>query len=277
MHRPVSLGLASLAFALVTSLGSQAAAQGTMAPSQQPPPLPPAEPAATPTQPPPRQPPPPPPATSTSEPPPEEAHKGEAPPARTGFQIALRTGVSVPLGELDKGENMSDAFTPQWPIIADIGFKVIPQLFLGGYVGIAVGGAGDTFKKACDAASVDCIAVGGRIGLQAQFHFIPDGKWNPWVGYGIGYELAGVSGSKANNKVSAAVAGVEFAHLMAGADFRVNKTVGIGPFADFAIGQYTIATLETTLAGVSQKRDGDIQNTALHEWLTLGVKITFFP
>lgn len=276
MHRPVSLALASLAIALVTSLASEAAAQGTMTPAQQPPPLPAGEPAATPTQPPPVQPTAP--AQATTEPPEGSQQPKEAPPGRTGFQIALRTGVAIPLGELDKGESMSDAFTPQWPIIADIGFKVIPQLFLGGYVGIAVGGAGDAFKKACDAANVDCLAVGGRIGIQAQYHFIPDGRWNPWVGYGIGYELAGVSGSKANNKVSAAVAGVEFAHLMAGADYRISKTVGIGPFADFAIGQYTIATIETTTAlGGTQKRDGDIQNTSLHQWLLIGAKITFFP
>lgn len=277
MHRLAPLGLASLAFALVTALPSQAraAAQGTMAPAQ--PPSPPVEVAPTPTQPPPVQPAPPAQPTSSSDVPPDDEHKGDGPPARTGFQIALRTGVAVPLGELDKGEKMSDAFTPQWPIIADLGFKVIPQLFLGGYVGIAVGGAGDTFKKACESANVDCLSIGGRIGIQAQFHFNPDGKWNPWVGYGIGYELAGVSGSKGNNKVSVAVAGVEYAHFMAGADYRINKTVGIGPFADFALGQYSIATLETTVNGLTQRRDGDIQNTSMHEWLTLGVKVTFFP
>ena len=64
---------------------------------------------------------------------------------------------------------------------------------------------------------------------------------------------------------------------MAGADYRVNKTVGIGPTADFAIGQYSIASVEGTRNGVTSKKDGDIQNTSLHEWLLLGVKVTFFP
>ena len=157
----------------------------------------------TPTQPPPLPPPEPAPrrrsrrlsqqATPAAEPTtdgPVEEHKGGIPPARTGFQIALRTGVAVPLGKIDESGNMSDAFTPQVPIIADIGFKPIPQLFLGGYVGIAAGGVGDSFKKSCDAVGVDCLAVGGRIGIQAQFHILPEARWNPWLGYGLGYAAA---------------------------------------------------------------------------------------
>jgi hypothetical protein len=71
--------------------------------------------------------------------------------------------------------------------------------------------------------------------------------------------------------------GFEFAHFMAGLDFRLTRVVGIGPFADFAIGQYSRTSSETTINGVTVKSDGDIQNTALHEWLTIGAKFTIFP
>src|SRR4051812_29604204 len=63
------------------------------------------------------------------------------PPARTGFQIALRTGIGVPLGSSVQDENMSDVFGVQFPIIADIGAKVIPEVFIGAYVGFGIGGA----------------------------------------------------------------------------------------------------------------------------------------
>lgn len=266
------VSLVSLVLA-ATSFSSVASAQGTMTPSQPPPP--PVEVAPTPTQPPavqqaqPAQP-------TESEPPAEDGSK-PAPKARTGFQIAIRTGASVPLGEVDKGEKLSDFLGVQVPVIADIGAKVIPNLFVGGYVGFHAGATGDTLQKACDAANVDCLAVGFRIGVQAQLHFIPDGKVNPWIGYGIGYEIAGVSGTKGNDKLTAALGGVEFGHFMAGLDFRLSRVVGIGPFADFALGQYSIASIETTRSGVTTKRDGDIAETSLHEWLTLGVKLTFFP
>ena len=241
---------------------------------------PPAEVAPTPTQPPAVQQATPGPVAATrpsSEAPPDEPVKGDAPPARTGFQLGLRTGVQVPLGEVDKGDSMSDSFTPQWPLIADIGVKVIPALFLGGYIGISVGGVGDQLKKPCEAAGVDCMAVGFRFGIEAQLHLSPEARWDPWIGYGIGYEIAGASGSKNNNKFTAALGGVEFAHLMAGVDYRVNKVIGIGPTADFAIGQYSIASAEATLNGVTSKRDSDIKDKALHEWLLIGLKVTFFP
>jgi hypothetical protein len=277
MERSSSVAFASslVTLALVTTLSASAAAQGTMTPTQPPP----AEPAGTPTQPPVVQQATPAPAATATEPPAEEskAHKGEVPPARTGFQLGLRTGVAVPLGEVDKGESMSDSFTPQVPIIADIGVKVIPELFLGGYLGLSVGGAGDAIKKSCDALNVDCMAVGFRFGIEAQLHLNPDGRWNPWVGYGIGYEIAGASGSKGNNKLTAALGGVEFAHFMAGADYRINKVVGVGPYADFALGQYSIASVEATSNGVTKKTDGDIKDKTLHEWLLIGVKVTFFP
>ncbi len=282
MKRRSALAVSSVVFSLVTGFVSVAGAQGSMTPTQ-PPLLPPAEPAPTPTQPPVVQQATPAPATSASAsasndgPVDGPAEKSEAPPARTGFQLGLRTGVQVPLGDVDKGDSMSDSFTPQWPLIADIGVKVLPSLFLGGYIGISVGGVGDQLKKPCDAAGVDCVAVGFRFGIEAQFHFSPEGRWDPWIGYGIGYEIAGASGSKSNNKVTAALGGVEFAHLMAGADYRINKTIGIGPTADFAVGQYSIASFEETRNGVTSKIDGDIKNTALHQWLLLGVKVTFFP
>lgn len=264
-----------------------AAAQGTMTPS-----LPPPEPAATPNEPPPLPPSAPaqpvespavagPAGTGAAEPiaePVAEQAHGAAPKARTGFQVAARTGVTVPMGRLQKDMKMSDTVGPlQIPVHADVGVKIIPQLFVGGYVGVSLGGVGDTMSRACDQAHVSCSSIGFRFGLQAQYHVAPGGKLNPWVGYGIGYEIAGASGTNGGNTLSVAYGGVEFAHVMAGADFRISRIVGVGPFADFAIGQYSFASVEETRFGRTVKTDGSVQDKALHEWLTLGVKVTFFP
>lgn len=244
MDRSASLALAGVAFAVVTGFAVQASAQDTTTPA---PPAP----------------------TTDDAPTPPRAH--------TGLQLGLRTGVAVPFGEVESGARMSDSFTPQVPIIADLGIKVAPDLFLGAYFGVSVGGVGDTVKQGCDAVGVDCTAVGVRFGIQAQYHFNPDGKWNPWIGYGIGLELLGASGSKNDDKFDAGLVGVEFAHFMAGADYRVNEVVGLGPFADFALGQYGSASIEATRNGVSKKSSGELASPSLHEWLTLGLKVTFFP
>jgi len=270
----------------VLLMAAPAFAQGTMTPTQPPPVATgtPNQPPPTPTQPPPVAPAKP--ATASNPPPAgaaaqtgpvEDDEKSDAPKARTGFQMALRTGVAIPLGELEKDGKMSDFTGVQVPVIIDLGGKIIPNLFLGGYLGISVGGAAGKLADTCDKASLSCTSIGGRIGAQIQYHIIPEGKINPWIGYGIGYELLGVSGEGNNVKLSAATAGIEFAHLMAGADFRISKGFGIGPFADFSIGQYSVATVESTVAGKTTKRDGDIENTAIHQWLMLGARFVFFP
>ncbi len=271
---------------LLTLLASgNASAQGTMTPTQpppvatgtpnQPPPTPTKPPAVAPAQP--AQPPPAYAAPAGGAGADDDDEHSDAPKARKGFQMAFRTGVAIPLGDLEKDNKMSDFTGPQVPIIIDLGGKIIPNLFLGGYLGISVGGAGGKLADLCDKASLSCTAIGARIGAQIQYHIIPDGKINPWIGYGIGYELLGVSGEKNNVKLSAATAGVEFAHLMAGADFRISRGFGIGPFVDFAIGSYSVATVETKVNGTTQKRDGDIKDTATHQWLMIGARFVIFP
>lgn len=59
---------------------------------------------------------------------------------------------------------------------------------------------------------------------------------------------------------------------MAGTDFRLTKIFGIGPIVDFSCGQYSHLTTDEPGRG-----GGAINNTSMHEWLTLGVKFLFFP
>lgn len=73
--------------------------------------------------------------------------------------------------------------------------------------------------------------------------------------------------------VTQSIAGPEFAHLMGGVDFRVSKVFGIGPFLDFSLGQYS----SVGGSGGSSSTSADIKDKALHQWLTLGGKFTFFP
>jgi hypothetical protein len=189
----------------------------------------------------------------------------QTPPARTGFQMDIRTGYSVPMGKLRKDVDLSDAFGGQVPIMLDIGGKVIPELFIGGYLGLALGGAGGRMKEQCP----NCSAAGFHIGVEAQYHILPAGKVNPWIGYGIGIE----SGAVGDGSKSVAWGGFQFARLMGGADFRINRVFGVGPFVDLAMGSYSTENIDT--GTVSSKTD--IAESAVHSWLTFGVRFVFFP
>lgn len=206
------------------------------------------------------------------------------PPPRRGFQIAARTGIAIPTGSLERGSAMSDAFGVQLPLLVDIGAKPIPALFIGGYIGLGVGSSAGALESACDTSGVSCRAFSFRIGPQIQWHVLPEGKINPWLGYGFGYELAGVSGSRGPVEVQTTVGGFEYAHVTAGLDFRLSRVVGVGPVLDYSLGQYEVGSTARTVARaggaggtVVERTDGDIANPAIHQWLMLGARVVFFP
>jgi hypothetical protein len=193
----------------------------------------------------------------------------QAPPPRTGFQMDIRTGYSVPMGKLAEGQKLSDTTSGQVPIIVDIGAKVIPELFVGGYLGLGFGGAGGATANSCDANGVDCVSVSLSLGIEAQYHILPAGQVNPWIGYGLGYQSLAMGASKGGVSSSISYGGFEFARLMGGVDFRVSRVFGVGPFVDLSMASYgRISNGDTSI---------DIPETAMHQWLTLGARFVFFP
>jgi hypothetical protein len=205
------------------------------------------------------------------------AAAADPPEAHRGFQAALRSGVAIPFGSVTATTAMSDAVGIQVPLILDIGAKPFAPLFIGGYFGIAAGGAAGAIADVCAHLDVSCNGLSLRFGGQVQYNIRPAALVNPWVGFAIGYEIARSSGTNGKNNVENTLSGLEFAHLMAGVDFRLGSAFGIGPFADLALGQYSTAKTVQNAGGRVTTLGGDISDSALHEWVTLGVRGVFFP
>jgi hypothetical protein len=207
------------------------------------------------------------------------------PPARVGFQMALRTGYSIPMGKVSNEPNdaMSDSFGSEVPFLVDIGAKVIPNLFVGGYVGIGLGISVGALRDRCEESNATCLGSDLRLGAQVQYHILPQGNANPWFGYGIGFELISVS-VKPNGQPAGTIAssedgtveasGFEFAHLMAGVDVRMSRGFGLGPFLDLSLGQYSHMKVDVPRWPAE---DRDIPDKAMHQWLALGLRCVFFP
>ena len=191
------------------------------------------------------------------------------PPPRVGFQMAIRTGYSVPMGKAEQGLDMSDFVSGQVPFIVDIGGKIMPQLFLGGYFGLGFGAPAGALKRECDLRNGTCVAVGVHVGIEVQYHFLPGGSVNPWLGYGLGSESTAASLSIDYRTQSFGYNGFEFARLMGGVDFRINRVFGLGPFVDLSLTQFNKRTDESTSTTVP--------NQATHQWLTVGARFVFFP
>lgn len=172
---------------------------------------------------------------------------GGPPPAHKGFQLALRSGYTAPFGEADKSMSMGKAFAGQAPIMIDIGGKITPNFFLGGYGGTCVGGgpAGLTYTW--------------HFGMELAIHFLPDRWVNPWFGLGGGFEVLHTPNSDAT------IFGAEVIPLMGGVDFRLAPGFGLGPYVALSAGQYSLVNGD------------DVRDKAWHGWATVGMRIVVLP
>jgi hypothetical protein len=113
-----------------------------------------------------------------------------------------------------------------------------------------------------------------------QYHVLPAAQINPWFGYGLGFEFTDVSQSGGSEDGPGALSrsawvsyqGFEFARLMAGADLRLHRVVGVGLFLDLTMCNYSRVT---TMDG--DQITGEVSEPTLHEWFTLGVRGVLFP
>jgi hypothetical protein len=184
---------------------------------------------------------------------------------RTGFEVAVRTGYARPVGNLrpnDGGEIMD--YPGQIPVLVEVGARVVPHVFVGAYFGAGFGLE--------HTPGVSSTAL--HIGAEVQYHFVPEGGADPWLGYGLGYESLSENDF---DERSTRFDGFEFGHLMGGANFRLNPAFAVGPFLDVSLGHYTSYHYRDTVEPSTRNMDRSIPGMAVHSWLTLGVRGTFGP
>jgi hypothetical protein len=195
------------------------------------------------------------------------------------------TAVSFPFGSATGGlgDELGARYSWQWqPIEIGLGAKIIESLYLGGYLNVGVGweGSDPKTKGRCEAGDgveddVSCSSVSARVGIEARYYFTPADAMTGWIGYGIGFTSATQYISDAGRYSESSTAqGIELARLSGGLDFRPSRGFGLGPYAVASVGRYTHEKTEIRNVETSS---GDIDNPALHLWLTLGLRMVIFP
>lgn len=190
------------------------------------------------------------------------------------ISVGLRAGYGIPMGKVRDDvtvggqtteSKLSDSVSSAFPALQlDAGYFVTPEIMLGAYFGYALLSVAD---DACQ-PEADCSANQLRYGIQAQYHLSRGESLDPWFGLGFGFENISTSQELGGESRDGSLSGLEFISLNGGADFEVADGIGVGPYVSFALGQYSKGT---NAAG----EDADIEETAMHQWLTLGVKGTF--
>lgn len=208
----------------------------------------------------------------------------DARPARTGFQMAFRTGLKFPFGEATgrQGDGFARRYAFQWPLVFDLGAKLHESIYLGGYFGLGFGSEGDDsrIEAYCDdnddnfQNEVSCSVLSIELGLRAQYHFRPGKPINPYVGYGIGFAAVHQAIKDQGNGYSeeSRSSGIDYAKLEFGVDFR--KAVGFGPFLELTAGRFT---REVSEVNGDETFRGSIDRGAWHYWLMVGGRLVVFP
>jgi outer membrane protein W len=191
------------------------------------------------------------------------------------IKIGLRLGYALPLGkatDTPSGE-LNKVVSGMIPIWLDLGYMVTPNIMIGLYAqyGLVMIKSADTATDPGCPSGADCSGNDIRIGLQGQYHISPAASLDPWVGLGIGYEMLNYKVSANGQEGKFGVKGLEFANIQGGADFKLADSFTVGPFLSFSLGQFSSQSADPEPPGFNSS----IDKTAMHEWLTLGVKGTF--
>ena len=202
-----------------------------------------------------------------------------------GLAFGLRTGYGLPMGTLGQmpttlgvvqpSNNLSDAVSYRIPLWLDLGYRVSPAIFVGGFFQYGMGSMNTSKYTQCT-GSVSCSAHDVQFGIQGHYHVLPASSFDPWLGLGFGYEIlsASISGSYLGFNIddSLSVSGFQFLNLQGGGDIRVLPNFGFGPFLSLSLGKYNSYSMTYNNQGSSTSVSGDLANAGLHEWLTIGVR-----
>lgn len=215
----------------------------------------------------------------------------------SGLALGLRLGYALPMGKLGTAatpgttpntskDDLSDTVTGMVPIWIDVGYRVNPAIYVGGFFQYGFGFVNKDNSTACN-QGISCSAHDIALGANIHYHIQPAAQFDPWIGAGLGYEILGVSESgTATAQVgtqaisitvddSGSTKGFQFLILEAGGDFTPAPDFVVGPFVSFALGQYSTYSVSGTSGGVTRSQDGDLTDTGMHEWLTIGVRGQF--
>lgn len=209
--------------------------------------------------------------------------------AKPGIQLGARVGYAGGAGSVYSGLGVWDASSGTIPLMVDLGWRVIPHLYIGAYGGFAPVLL-KTNPQSCP-GGFNCDAQNWRFGLQFDVHPLPRVSWDPYIGFGAGYEVihTTVNGTTpvtlptgpATALVDSSVTdrGWEFGNITLGADFRLDRAIGLGPFFTATLARYNVRETDrsVTVAGTPIPSPVADVTHANHAQFIVGVRGTFNP
>ncbi|WP_426755929.1 outer membrane beta-barrel protein [Myxococcus sp. Y35] len=201
-----------------------------------------------------------------------DSEYGEEAKEDKGFALGLRAGYGLPLGQLAAETDMGDLVSGAIPLQVDAGYFFNANFYLGAYFQYA-----PVFTADDCMSGTSCSGSQMRFGVNASYHFREGEKLRPWLGLGIGYEMLSVKVSADDSSITTGYRGIELASVQGGADYRLTDAFSIGPYLSLAAGIYQTGTIKFENAPIfgDAEESIDIEDTAVHAWLSGGVRVQY--
>jgi len=136
------------------------------------------------------------------------------------WEISLGAGYAQGVGDIGgSSPTLTDIAHGGGEIQLNVGYRLSPNWLVGLY---GTGGKYTLGSGTPDGSDV----WSATAGVQANYHFLPDQEWDPWVGLGAGWRGQWVSKSAGTDIRH----GIELARVQVGLDYRVSPEFSVSPY-----------------------------------------------
>ena len=211
---------------------------------------------------------------------PESPSEDVAPPAAPsppshGLELGAGLGYSLPIGPLGVaseglGTHISNLETAAVPLSLEAGYLFSGWLFVGGTLSWGPAVAPNN-PGPCRGAGVSCFDQDIQALAVARLYFDPRAHTTGWLGVAVGWEAATFATSASGTTRKATYTGPVMADLRLGFEVR-SRPIAIAPYLGVAFGEYVTRGVDPASPPVPVWI-----GTALHEWVTLGIRGTYGP
>jgi hypothetical protein len=192
----------------------------------------------------------------------ETMPKATADAPKKAVEIGLGMGYSQGAGYVvESGERVSDIAGPGGEAALDVGWRFNERWLVGGYSSFG-------YFNTPDGVGNDVTVRGVSAGAQGQYHIRPFGRWDPWVGFGIGYR--GLYSAPNDGPVDSRH-GIQLARIRIGVDIRPTRSFALGPVLGFDATMFT----GTHSAGTSFTSRIGREDLAISPFVFFGVQGRF--
>jgi TolB-like protein len=197
--------------------------------------------------------------------------RGEQPEKSTPrpVELGLRVGLALPMGYYVGDQQLSDSIKRAIPVEFDVGTRATPAVYVGAYIQLGYGEAGDRLACSLNSTSDSCDDVTLlRTGLEVHYRWLLTKNSYLWTGTGTGFEMLSASQPRENLHTY----GWDIAHLDVGLDYWTSDSVAIGPYASWSIAEY-MKMKSSPASGDSTTVD--VGNPTTHQWIMFGLRFVW--